>query len=98
MDYFSSHCVAQLSGLDSSGSESSDVRPIMAEIVLGKREEVYWDKIPEKLRRQAVEKTLRAMHGPQYVGSSSGGGGGEALQEGDGGGRKKRRKKRKASE
>jgi len=92
VDYFSSHQVLQSSGLDSRGSESTGVKRIVAEIVLGKREEVYWERIPEKLRRQAVEKTLRALygHGPQ--------GSGGAPQEGDGGGRRKRRRKAKSSE
>jgi hypothetical protein len=85
-----------MSGLDSNGSESSEVQPIMTEIVLGTREEVYWDKIPEKLRRQAVEKTLGAMQGPKFVGGFIGVG--EALQEGEGGDKKKRRRKGKASE
>lgn len=30
----------------------------MAENVLGKREEVYWEKVPQKIKRQAVEKAL----------------------------------------
>ena len=63
MDYFSSRHIAQSSGLDNRGSESPEAKAIVPEIVLGKREEVYWDKIPEKIRRQAVEKTLKAMHG-----------------------------------
>jgi len=95
VDYFSCHHISQSSGLDSRGSESSDVGGIVAEIVLGKREEVYWDKIPEKLRRQAVEKTLRALSGHGHQGSS---GAVDTPQEGDGGGRRKRRRKAKASE
>ena len=30
----------------------------MAEQVLEKREEIYWAKVPEKTRRQAVEKAI----------------------------------------
>lgn len=41
----------------------------MAEQVLGKREEVYWEKVPEKIRRQAVEKALSLLH--SYSDSSS---------------------------
>lgn len=62
------HClsttsVIQISGLDASGSSSSykndsQSKPIMAENVLGKREEVYWEKVPQKIKRQAVEKAL----------------------------------------
>jgi ribosomal protein L4 len=28
------------------------------EIVQGKREELYWEKVPEKVRRQAVQKAI----------------------------------------
>jgi hypothetical protein len=33
----------------------------MPELVLGKREEVYWEKVPEKIRKQAVDKALKLM-------------------------------------
>jgi len=33
----------------------------MAEQVLGKREEVYWEKVPEKIGRQAAEKALSLL-------------------------------------
>jgi ribosomal protein L4 len=32
------------------------------ELVVGKREEFYWEKVPEKIRRQAVEKAISLMH------------------------------------
>lgn len=64
--YLSSNSIFQTSGLDASGasfvhlSDKDDLqsKPILAEQVLGKREEVYWEKVPEKIRRQAVEKAL----------------------------------------
>lgn len=31
------------------------------EMVRGKKEEVYWEKIPEKVRRQAVDKIVQAQ-------------------------------------
>jgi hypothetical protein len=31
------------------------------EIVRGKREELYWDKVPEKVRKQAVQKAVDAQ-------------------------------------
>jgi hypothetical protein len=60
--------------------------------VLGKREELYWEKVPEKVRKQAVEKALKA------VSTSDGGGGpGEGVAAtappGDGGGKKRKRRK-----
>ena len=68
------HClsstpIVQASGLDALGVrlavhsslllEKGD-SPIIAEQVLGKREEVrvYWQKVPEKIRREAVDKAL----------------------------------------
>ncbi|KJA29702.1 hypothetical protein HYPSUDRAFT_125971 [Hypholoma sublateritium FD-334 SS-4] len=60
--YFSAHPTRQTSGLDNSGvvSEASDAT-IAPELVFGKREEVYWEKVPEKVRRQAVDKALKLM-------------------------------------
>lgn len=31
---------------------------VVFEVVSGKREEVYWEKVPEKVRRQAVHKAV----------------------------------------
>ena len=68
------HClssipIVQKSGLDTSGASlahlpllGKDVSPITAEQVLGKREEVYWQKVPEKIRKQAVDKALSLLH------------------------------------
>jgi hypothetical protein len=28
------------------------------ELVLGKREELYWDKVPEKVRKEAVRRAV----------------------------------------
>ena len=44
--------------------------PITAEQVLGKREEVYWQKVPEKFRRQAARNKgceVRLVSGNQSV-------------------------------
>ncbi|KAF8806200.1 hypothetical protein BYT27DRAFT_7141780 [Phlegmacium glaucopus] len=67
--HLSSNPIVQTSGLDTSGTSfahlsSSDInlKPIVAEQVLGKREEVYWEKVPGKVRRQAVEKALSLLH------------------------------------
>jgi len=67
--YFSSHLLSQASGLDGVGSSvgstlsASPSKPIELEMVLGKREEVYWEKVPEKVRRQAVDKAFALIHG-----------------------------------
>ena len=33
----------------------------MMERVRGKKEELYWEKIPDKVRRQAVDKVVQAQ-------------------------------------
>lgn len=37
---------------------SENLKPIIMEVVDGAREELYWNKVPEKIRRQAVEKAM----------------------------------------
>lgn len=33
------------------------------ELVLGKREELYWEKVPEKVRREAVRRAVDLIQG-----------------------------------
>ncbi|KAG0703841.1 hypothetical protein DFH29DRAFT_771158, partial [Suillus ampliporus] len=57
VDCFSSQAIVQSHGLDDIGkSPGASEKAITAEIIEGKKEEVYWEKVPEKVRRQAVEK------------------------------------------
>ncbi|KAH9482264.1 hypothetical protein JR316_0004362 [Psilocybe cubensis] len=56
-------------GLDDSGemlsSTSQDKSPklaIIPEMVSGRREELYWQKVPERVRRQAVDKALSILN------------------------------------
>jgi hypothetical protein len=50
----------QSHGLDDTGTntnlDDADFKPITVEIVRGRREQLYWEKVPEKVRRQAVQK------------------------------------------
>ena len=70
MRYFCDFPVAQTSGLDETGkSKSAGGEAILVEMVEGTREELYWLKVPEKLRRQAVEK---AILGSQSAGCTAG--------------------------
>ncbi|KAF9480711.1 hypothetical protein BDN70DRAFT_856432 [Pholiota conissans] len=66
VQYFSTHPIVQTSGLDSVGisqqSSPSGSSSITLELVSGKREEVYWEKVPEKICRQAVNKALKLMN------------------------------------
>jgi len=65
VEYFAENPVVQLQGLDASGAslDSADAtsKPITMEVVQGKREEVYWERVPEKVRRQAVQKAIAQM-------------------------------------
>ncbi|KAL1946666.1 hypothetical protein VTO73DRAFT_14770 [Trametes versicolor] len=101
---FQTRPLVQRQGLDSTGAEGDDegggIKPISMEVVEGAREELYWSKVPEKIRREAVRKAIAQA-------SSAGGEDGgakelsEAAQEEDTGeqeqeGKRKRKRRRKA--
>lgn len=66
VDHFSSQPVVQSCGLDDIGkTPGASQKAIAMEIIEGKKEEVYWEKVPEKVRRQAVEKAVKALNGKQ---------------------------------
>jgi hypothetical protein len=52
----------QTHGLDDTGTPppvgAPAPLPLRAEIVHGKREEVYWERVPDKVRRQAVRRAI----------------------------------------
>ena len=53
----------QSNGLDDTGTTTdTKSNAIAVELVVGKREEFYWEKVPEKIRRQAVEKAISLVH------------------------------------
>ena len=65
-----------MTGLDSAGAAASEAdpkaRPISAELVDGEREALYWNKVPEKVRREAVRKAMAQASqtaGGEVVGS-----------------------------
>lgn len=61
--HFSANSVSQSNGLDDTGTSPDDkMKAIAMEMIVGKREELYWQKVPEKIRRQAVEKAVGLMH------------------------------------
>lgn len=58
--------MVQSRGLDDIGkTPGASQKAIAMEIIEGKKEEVYWEKVPEKVRRQAVEKAVKAPNGKQ---------------------------------
>ncbi|KAL4081447.1 hypothetical protein V8B97DRAFT_27979 [Scleroderma yunnanense] len=62
MDHFIQHPIVQSNGLDDTGrTPEKDEKEIKMEVIQGKKEELYWEKIPEKVRRQAVEKAIQAQ-------------------------------------
>ena len=97
--FYASNSVIQTNGLDDTGSthpssSSPHQKPISMEIVCGMREELYWNKVPEKIRYSAVEKALQMMEGALAVENSKVGGGKvEGYEEGDDARPKKRRKR-----
>ncbi|KAK0207078.1 hypothetical protein DFS33DRAFT_1257127 [Desarmillaria ectypa] len=60
-DYFTQAKMAQTNGLDSEGGRDAEVKAITMEVVGGRREEIYWEKVPLKVRREAVEKAVRLL-------------------------------------
>ena len=62
MQYLSDNPCSQSSGLDNSGSgnlqftEKGGICRIGAILIQGTKEEVYWEKVPEKVRKQALLK------------------------------------------
>lgn len=99
--YFASNPTVQANGLDDTGSplssvssSSGDLKPITAEVVLGTREQVYWQKVPEKIRRGAVEKAVQ-LQAAGAGGGTEHGDGEAGVETREGGDDKRSRKRRK---
>jgi len=57
VSFFSENAIAQRDALDQEGGEPTTLRlPITIELIHGKREELYWEKVPEKTRQAALER------------------------------------------
>ncbi|PFH47126.1 hypothetical protein AMATHDRAFT_7056 [Amanita thiersii Skay4041] len=63
LSYFDDTALVQAHGLDDKGIFSVDGKPIVVEKVLGRKEEVYWERVPEKVRKQAVQKAIMMQDG-----------------------------------
>ncbi|KAI6024503.1 hypothetical protein EDC04DRAFT_2573964 [Pisolithus marmoratus] len=60
-EHFMRHPCVQASGLDDTGrAPGGNEQTIRMELIEGKREALYWNNIPEKVRRQAVARALQA--------------------------------------
>ncbi|RPD67485.1 hypothetical protein L226DRAFT_542537 [Lentinus tigrinus ALCF2SS1-7] len=89
---FGDRPVVQRQGLDNAGSPASgDERPISAEVVDGEREELYWNKVPEKVRREAVRKAIAQLVG---AGGGDGDGHGRETDEQQQGKRPRKRRRK----
>lgn len=61
VESFGARGIVQADGLDAVGrTPVQHDKPIAVEMVLGKKEALYWEKVPEKVRRQAVDKVVKA--------------------------------------
>ncbi|KAK0190370.1 hypothetical protein F5146DRAFT_1102801 [Armillaria mellea] len=60
-DYFTQAKMTQTNGLDNEGSRDAEAKAITMETVGGRREEIYWEKVPPKVRREAVDKALHLL-------------------------------------
>ncbi|KAF9651930.1 hypothetical protein BDM02DRAFT_3110066 [Thelephora ganbajun] len=59
VEHFRINLLAQSAGLDADGVvPPAPTKHIVMELVEGKKEELYWEKVPEKARRQAIQNAL----------------------------------------
>jgi len=53
--------------MDETGTEVASTlphisqKPIVVERMMGRPEEIYWDRVPAKVRRAAVERAVRLL-------------------------------------
>ncbi|EGO02291.1 hypothetical protein SERLA73DRAFT_104689 [Serpula lacrymans var. lacrymans S7.3] len=61
-EHFLINPTTQFQGLDDKGRTPGPTdKTIIVEVVQGRKEELYWEKVPEKVRRQAVQKAVCAQ-------------------------------------
>jgi len=89
VDHFTKHPITQSRGLDDAGtplqSSEKGAMAITMEVVQGKKEALYWERVPEKIRRQAVQKALGNMPSGNF---------GDDAEVAEGGPRKRTKRKR----
>ena len=68
MRYFATHSIIQVDGNDAEGQPTSSVvsssaidenglKPLVVEQVEGRAEEIYWEKVPQKIKSVALAKS-----------------------------------------
>ena len=58
------HAIMQSDGLDCAGkrvSSESENKAIGVDLIRDKKEEIYWNKVPEKVRKQAIQKAMQEV-------------------------------------
>lgn len=94
IEYFLAHPVIQSGGLDDVGTAATDsASAITMEKIQGTREELYWNKVPAKVRSQAVQKAVRLMNPESEKDYGDGDAYDDYSDEGDRSRKRKRRKK-----
>ncbi|KAI0029258.1 hypothetical protein K488DRAFT_56744 [Vararia minispora EC-137] len=92
------YCYFRLSSADHANILAENVpdagEDMKVEVLRGKQEEVYWEQVPEKVRRQAVEKALAELARRDGEGQSEAGAG-DATSAVDGEGNSNSQGKRK---
>ncbi|KAJ3984322.1 hypothetical protein F5890DRAFT_1554188 [Lentinula detonsa] len=70
--YFTSHHIVQDMALDDTGihTKAQEAR-IEVEVVRGKKEDIYWEKVPIKVRQEAVRKVLSLANAASCYSSSA---------------------------
>ncbi|KAJ4000291.1 hypothetical protein F5050DRAFT_1804256 [Lentinula boryana] len=70
--YFTSHHIVQNMALDDTGVHTeAQEAGIEVEVVKGKKEEIYWEKVPIKVRQEAVRKVLSLANAASCYSSSA---------------------------
>ncbi|KAH0588221.1 Protein pof8 [Termitomyces sp. J132] len=94
VNHFLSNQTIHSNGLDETGKPSDGTSPpVLMELVPGKREQLYWEKVPEKVRRQAVQKALASVQDASALNVGNGRGDEDGC-EGEGDTRKRKRRRR----
>ena len=72
VDYFTANRVVQVDGQDAKGREGEAQGCIAAQVVTGRLEEIYWDKVPERIRVDAMRRVQQQDAAPAEQGIRDG--------------------------
>ena len=72
VDHFTTNRVVQVDGQDAKGREGETQGSIVAQVVTGRLEEIYWDKVPERIRVDAMRRIQQQGAVPAEQGTHDG--------------------------